>query len=603
MFSGDEISARIKADPALVVKGEPASIGDQLRSAFKLLVIDDDWAGALAANSAAGFPALMEKLQTVPQGRRQLLETMLLDRWAQLDPVGGADYFKQLADSNPGDQQADDALANFIRQWGMIDFTAAAAKAEEYGGKTTRRTLREKAKLDPTGFLSWANDHPDINPFSILTSDNPENDFALGRLAELDLDRVLAWSRDVPVEKWRTQLAPALAEKLAKRYPNDAIAWAKGLGDPAATTSALAGVAKALAETNPTRALALLKELGPGNDFPLYATYQEVITKLGLSDPDKALDALEGLPRGQLRSQMMGQALQKLLASDPAKAFALSEKLGTETGGMGFVPGDGNATKTPDDARRMLDLAAKASDSSFRQQVAMVSLMSWLQADQQSLGEYLKSNLDQPMFKDVKAQMGPGLAAMMLESGQAIDPGLAEAVGMKPEMTVQAMAERDPAGAATRLGTVSDPEARTKIIGQIAGSWTDRDRSDALDWADGLASPAEQAAAYKSISGKWMDEDSHRASAWIGSLPAGQPRDAAVSSMVSSVAASDPDLAWQWGLTMSDSAQRTEALSTTARQWQAKDAAAAQEALRSPALSDADRAAIGAALAMPPPKR
>ena len=31
VFSVDEISARIKADPALVVKGEPASIADQLR--------------------------------------------------------------------------------------------------------------------------------------------------------------------------------------------------------------------------------------------------------------------------------------------------------------------------------------------------------------------------------------------------------------------------------------------------------------------------------------------------------------------------------------------------------------------------------------------
>ena len=95
---------------------------------------------------------------------------MLLDRWAQLDPAGGAAYFKAKADANPQDQLADDGLANFIRQWGAIDFEKAAAKAAEFGEKTSRRTFREKAKLDPEGFLAWAKDHPEINPFSIFLS-------------------------------------------------------------------------------------------------------------------------------------------------------------------------------------------------------------------------------------------------------------------------------------------------------------------------------------------------------------------------------------------------------------------------------------------------
>ena len=105
------------------------------------------------------------------------------------------------------------------------------------------------------------------------------------------------------------------------------------------------------------------------------------------------------------------------------------------------------APKTPADARRLLDFAEKAAESSFRNQATSMALMSWFQADQRSLAEYLNAKAaDTPFLKNMKDQLSANLANMATQSGQSIDPTLAEAVGLKPEATVQAMAYRDPEG-------------------------------------------------------------------------------------------------------------------------------------------------------------
>jgi hypothetical protein len=355
-MSPEQAAAALKKEIAAAGQESGTALRERLAGMFKLLGIDASWATALSANSAAGFPALMEKLSSVNTGQRPLLELMLLDRWAQLDPEGAATFFKAKADANPQNQLADDGLANFIRQWGVIDFEKAAAKASEFGDKTMRRTFREKAKLDPAGFLAWAKNHPEINPFSIFLSTNTDNAQAVANMAELDLERVLAWAREAPVEKWRSVLGPTLAGKLAQRNPDEAIEWAKALGDRTATTAALAGVAKVLADTDPARALGLLKEMGGSTDSALLGTYRELIEKLGLNNPDSAVAVVAELPSGRLRDQMLAEVMGKLMTSDPQKAFALADKLGP-AGQMNVGMSSSFAPQTPDEARQLLDLA------------------------------------------------------------------------------------------------------------------------------------------------------------------------------------------------------------------------------------------------------
>ena len=86
MMSPDEAAAVLKKEIAEARKESGQALKERLTGMFKLLGIEASWAEALAANSAAGFPALMDKLPTGSTGQRALLELILLDRWAQLDP-------------------------------------------------------------------------------------------------------------------------------------------------------------------------------------------------------------------------------------------------------------------------------------------------------------------------------------------------------------------------------------------------------------------------------------------------------------------------------------------------------------------------------------
>ena len=122
------------------------ALAAQIRTALILQGIDPEWADDLAAGDPSGFPALLEKLSSVSGSQKHTLTSILLARWAALDPLGGAAFLKFKKD--------DENLSALFREWGQIDFNTAAATATEYGAKCVRRTLREKARLDPAGFLT-----------------------------------------------------------------------------------------------------------------------------------------------------------------------------------------------------------------------------------------------------------------------------------------------------------------------------------------------------------------------------------------------------------------------------------------------------------------
>ena len=559
------------------------ALAAQLEEAFRLLGIDPAWAAELAADSSGGFPALLEKMKSLPDAQKSLLMGFLLDRWAMLDPVGGADFFKAKND--------EENLSALLRQWGLIDFPAAAAKAGDYGEKSLRRTLREKARLDPAGFLAWVKDRSDLNPLTIFNSGSPENTEALHRLAEQDPDRMSEWSRQVPEEKWNRGFAEAFSAVLAAKNPDDAILWANSLTDPSRTRNALAGIAEVLAGTQPERALALVANMKDGGNNEQRSTFDKIIKKLGLDDPDKATAALATLPKGALRSQLIGKTLNSLLKSDPARAFTMADSMGTEIGPMDQM-GAGPMSQSPEQARRLMDLAATAGDSSFRKNAVGMALFGWLQKDPASLGAYLNGKMDGPLFASMKSEMQNGLAMMSLQTGQPLAPELAAAIGMKPEFTVGALVQKNPEQAAAQLDTITDPAAKTRVLRDVANAWALRDRNEAIDWAGTLTNPPEQATAWQAITQSWLAEDSHKASQWVNTLPPGEARDNAAQTIAQSMSEKDPDLSWPWTLSMTTPALRTKTMNEVALKWSRQDPGGLQAALADPAIPPADRQAV-----------
>jgi hypothetical protein len=555
----------------------------QISTSLKLAGIDPAWAEDLAAADASGFPALLEKMATLPISQKTNLTTILLGRWATLDSLGGAAFFKSKNDES-------NLTALFV-QWGQIDFESAAAKALEYGDKCVRLTLSEKARLDPAAFLAWTKDHPDINPLDLFNSDSSENSEALERLAALDPDRVLAWSKSVPEAKWNEGFANTFAAQLAKRSPEEAIAWAKGLTDPLRTQAALCGVASSLAGTQPDRALTLLRELPANGDYTIRGLQAAILAKLTPADPDQAMALSRSFPPGDVRDRIVKRTMDSLIKKDPVRAFALADSLGPEAGPnlQSFISEN---IKDPGQARRIMEAAPQAGDSSFRQAATKAALLVWMQSDPTSLGSWLNGRMETPLLSSMKEDLQSGMALLALQTGQPIDPALLSAVGDNPKAMVQALLQKDPARAAASMENVTDPASRKQSAGEIAKAWVAQDRGDALAWAGTLTEPVVQAEAWQAIAAHWLGEDSHKASEWITTLPPGTARDAAVVTMTLHIEATDPDLSWKWALTLSDPALKTKTLQQVTQQWSRQDATAARSALESSGLSAAERQMI-----------
>jgi hypothetical protein len=547
--------------------------------------IDSSWAEELAeADSTAGFSRLLDRIKSLPQRHQDRLKEILLSRWTALDPAGGVAFFQSGKD--------EEGLSGFFREWQRNDFPAAVARAEELDAKFFRRTLRDKALTDPAGLLAWLTGRPDLNPLSLFDSGNEENTKALIRLAEADPDKMLSWTRQLPEDKWDAAFLKGLAARLAANGADDAaVTWAKSIRDSGKSAAALTGIAGELAAASPERAVSLLASLPETGNYEDRSRLLEVIQKLDVSDAAKARALAKTMPPGEARSLLLRRTMMTLMGTDPAAAFALPE---TEKAGLGAEWFRGSLSpeaKTPEGARRILEAAADVADSAYCEAVTKDALLNWQQKDPASLAAWLKETGDTPLIAGLRKEIQKALAVQQWRDGAA-DPGLLAIVGMPPEILVESQSLADPAAAAGGLEKVEDPAARQRLAGDIAKQYVWQNRAQAIAWAETAKDPETQGIFWKTIAEDWVKEDSWQASQWIAKLPEGKGRDSAVLAMAGGISKTDPDLAWQWALSMGDPALKNEALSAAARDWMKKDSAALQQALGSDSLAPAERQAV-----------
>ena len=565
--------ARTSTGPALAA---------QFRALLSQLGLDPVWAEGLAAGDTSGFPDLLERMKTLPGAQKGPLRDFLLGRWAALDPASGVAFFQSAKD--------EDGLADLFRQWQRLDFPAAA-KAGEFGDKILRRTLRDKALLDPAGLLVWLADRPDLNPLSLFSTGGDENTKALISLAEADPDKMLSWLRQLPEDKWDRNLVKNLAAQLAKNGPDEAIAWAKSIKDSKQSATALAGVAGALAAASPERAVSLLAALPEVEDYEGRDSLIEAMAKINVRDGAQAAGLVKAMPAGEARAVLMHVVLGQLLESDPAAAFRLSGTPGLEQR-VSWLSGNLRApAQNPDSARRILEAAGEAKGSAYRESVAKEALVNWLEKEPASLAAYLREKGETPLLTAMRENVQTALAIQQQRDGQA-NPELLAIVGLSPEIVAKSQRLEDPRSAARTLQTVEDPAARLRLAGEIVKVYVTEDRNQSMSWAETVKDPEVQATAWKAIVANWVQEDSWQASQWIAKLPEGKARDSAVLAMAEGISKTDPDLAWKWALSMGDPGLKNQALSAAATAWATKDAAALHQALGDGTLTPSEQQAI-----------
>ncbi len=137
------------------------------------------------------------------------------------------------------------------------------------------------------------------------------------------------------------------------------------------------------------------------------------------------------------------------------------------------------------------------------------------------------------------------------------------------------------------------------VAGNFAESWGRADPLSAVDWSASLTEEAQRHEAVRRSVMGWAGEDAWGASEWTAAQPAGAVRDAAAAALVHELADEEPDSAWRWAAGIGDAETRHKHEIMVFATWRGTDAAAADAALNT--LPAEEQSAIRAAMENPPP--
>jgi hypothetical protein len=106
------------------------------------------------------------------------------------------------------------------------------------------------------------------------------------------------------------------------------------------------------------------------------------------------------------------------------------------------------------------------------------------------------------------------------------------------------------------------PESsRAKGAYSISLAWADQAPEAALGWAGTLDEKLGRDAATSAVFFKWVARDADGAIAWVNAQPPGEERAKQTRSLAKNLATKDPQQAWNWAVSLNDSAERLTAAS------------------------------------------
>jgi hypothetical protein len=414
-----------------------------------------DLARAIAQLRQIRDPAILQPFQTA-----------VLREWARSDPEGVVDYVASL---RPGEQQT--AL-----WFGSIRDLARA---------DPRRAFELASRLAP-------------QPRAMLQQT------AAQTLAETDARTALRLVDSLPQDPQRQQILMTIAGPYGRQHPDEALAWARSLGDQ---RGLLGAVIAGIARSDPDRAFALAATAPQAEK---YQSVQAAVMSGLMPGADPAAMAERVLALVDSDSRTIG--LSMLIG--PWASRAPQQALDWLAANGGRVPEDSYRN-----AAQAIAEADPATAARYVAQVPTAVRADWIQAVAQA---YARTDVEQ----------GVG----WLEQVRS-EPGYAQGV----ETLTQRLSQTDPARAARLLATVDGPRReRSNSVPFIASQWALRDPAAAAQWVLGLETHAARARAIPSLMSAWANSDPPAARDWSLRLPAGSERDAALGTVLIAAAMGGP---------------------------------------------------------------
>ena len=148
----------------------------------------------------------------------------------------------------------------------------------------------------------------------------------------------------------------------------------------------------------------------------------------------------------------------------------------------------------------------------------------------------------------------------------------------------------------------TQPQAEQRELREIMGTMLMMsDPKKGADWMMEGVTDEEMPKAYSQVVSRWASMDANAAATWLKEQPQGPQLDEARKSFVNATSQKDPPNAMAWAATITNPDLRVKATKTAYQAWQAKDSAAADQALANSGLDEAQIQAVKAGQSPPKP--
>jgi hypothetical protein len=455
------------------------------------------------------LPALIERTLAMANGyiRSRTLGT-LMARWASLDLAGAAEFLAEQDEIHLFSY----AFGSIATEWARADLTAAIAWVERMDvgrnqASASRALLTEWAKDDPEGALEYALAIPWANlrtsmvttifrgamkdggaaSMDRLLTLMPEwmqvkviaenvNEIVLAdpdlaalavdempkgshrsaalktlsdRLASTDLDKIVAWMRDLPSCKDQEIVFGQLAKNWVLRSPSEAANFVLGTPAGAVRNNMASVLVQHWAREDASAAMRWVA--GNVDESAQPASYKRIAASMSAEDPAAALAMVMALPEQEPYKSTISSVLGSWMNLDPGGAMAWVEQMGDGAikNNALYAMSSRAGREYPSEA---VELALSITDPSTQKRAVGYVVSSWSQIDPAGVGDFL----------------------LTLNAGSLRDEAVTK--------FCDSIASSLPETAAAWAETIGSDKQREQTMQRVGQTWTQYDPDAASTW-------------------------------------------------------------------------------------------------------------------------
>ncbi len=320
---------------------------------------------------------------------------------------------------------------------------------------------------------------------------------AMRGVAAGDLDVAMSYYDRLQSAEDKTIMADAIANALAGRDVDAALAWARA-NETGDTPELEMQVLQNLAQRDLPRAIAEAQNaVNPQMRNSMLATIIQVAAQ---SNPQQAIEYMSLIENPNMRDDAAQQAIHTWLRTDPDAAvdwlLVQNEEIVEEY--LGGLPGFVLRTNV-DAAIRLLPLVEDRTQQSWRNEIA------------RTLTTERTANEAMSFIRQFEAEPGYGNLQAAVISG---------------------IAQRDVLAARQMAAQLPDGADKDSAYAQIVRARAASHPQEAIAWLDLIGDDAHRGRAASGIVGQWYGNDPAGTQRWVRSLPPGGVRDDAINGLV-----------------------------------------------------------------------